>query len=46
LLFQTTPLTSGWDGTYNGQPMISSDYWYSISLEDGRVMKGHFSLKR
>lgn len=46
LLFQTTPLSTGWDGTYNGQPMISSDYWYSISLEDGRVMKGHFSLKR
>lgn len=46
LLYQTTPLSSGWDGTYNGQPMTSSDYWYSVLLEDGRVIKGNFSLKR
>lgn len=46
LLYQTTPLSSGWDGTYNGEPMISSDYWYSVLLEDGRVIKGNFSLKR
>lgn len=46
LLYQTTPLSSGWDGTYNGEPMISSDYWYSVLLEDGRLIKGNFSLKR
>lgn len=46
LLYQTTPLSSGWDGTYNGQPMTSSDYWYSVLLEDGRLIKGNFSLKR
>ncbi len=46
LLKQISPLSQGWDGTFNGDQMPSSDYWYSIQLEDGRVLKGHFSLKR
>jgi gliding motility-associated-like protein len=37
---------SGWDGNYNGNPLPSDDYWYVIELEDGRVLKGHFSLVR
>ncbi|MEO9501591.1 MAG: T9SS type B sorting domain-containing protein, partial [Nonlabens ulvanivorans] len=36
----------GWDGTYNGNPMPSSDYWYLVELSDGRSFKGHFALKR
>ena len=46
LLKQINPLTVGWDGTYNGNEMDSSDYWYLINLEDGRIVKGHFTLKR
>ena len=46
LLKQISPFSQGWDGTYNGKPMSSSDYWYVINLEDGRIFKGHFSLKR
>lgn len=46
LVKQISPLTQGWDGTFNGQQMPASDYWYSIQLEDGRVLKGHFALKR
>lgn len=46
LVKQISPQTQGWDGTFTGQPMPASDYWYSIQLEDGRVFKGHFSLKR
>jgi gliding motility-associated-like protein len=46
LITQIKPLTPGWDGTYNGNQMPSSDYWYAVQLEDGRVLKGHFSLKR
>jgi len=38
--------SAGWDGTYNGSPMPSSDYWYRIQLEDGRMVSGHFSLIR
>jgi len=35
-----------WDGTYNGKPLISSDYWYVLILPNGKVYKGHFALKR
>lgn len=37
---------SGWDGTYNGQPMPSGDYWYHVTLDNGDIIKGHFTLKR
>ena len=46
LLKQISPLGKGWDGTYNGELMPSSDYWYSVQLENGKILKGHFSLKR
>lgn len=46
LLQQFNPSSSGWDGTFNGASMPSSDYWYMVQLEDGRTVKGHFSLKR
>ncbi|MBC3847959.1 T9SS type B sorting domain-containing protein, partial [Winogradskyella echinorum] len=35
-----------WDGTYNGIALPSSDYWYSILYKNGKILKGHFSLKR
>ncbi|WP_140487091.1 T9SS type B sorting domain-containing protein [Flavobacterium sp. GSA192] len=46
LIKQISPTGTGWDGNFNGNPMPASDYWYSIQLEDGKVMKGHFALKR
>ena len=47
LLKQWVPSRSeGWDGTFNGTPLPSDDYWYTIKLDDGREAKGHFSLKR
>ncbi|TXE09489.1 T9SS type B sorting domain-containing protein [Gelidibacter salicanalis] len=46
LLKQLNPLGKGWDGTYVGQPMAPDDYWFSITLQDGRTVKGHFTLKR
>jgi gliding motility-associated-like protein len=46
LLKQLIPTSSGWNGTFNGQPLPADDYWYTIKLEDGREAKGHFSLKR
>ena len=36
----------GWDGTYNGEVLPADDYWYSLVLADGRILKGHFALKR
>lgn len=46
LIKQISPTGTGWDGTFNGNPMPASDYWYSVQLENGKVMKGHFALKR
>lgn len=38
--------TEGWNGRYNGTDLPSSDYWFTMDLENGRTVKGHFSLKR
>ncbi|WP_162984992.1 T9SS type B sorting domain-containing protein, partial [Mesonia aquimarina] len=54
LIKQISPVGEGWDGTYNGKPMPSNDYWfrveYSESLPDGsqqpREFKANFTLKR
>jgi gliding motility-associated-like protein len=46
LLKQIFPNSNGWDGTFNGQAIPSDDYWYTVVLEDGREIKGHFALKR
>ncbi|OGS69928.1 MAG: hypothetical protein A3F91_05760 [Flavobacteria bacterium RIFCSPLOWO2_12_FULL_35_11] len=46
LLKQLTFNDLGWDGTYNGQPLFASDYWFTADLGDGRTFKEHFSLKR
>ncbi|TRX22734.1 Ig-like domain-containing protein [Flavobacterium franklandianum] len=47
LLKQWVPsLNQGWDGTFNGVPLPTDDYWFTLKLEDGREAKGHFSLKR
>jgi len=44
LLAKVSPESLGWDGKFNGYQMPSSDYWFTIVLEDGRTKKGHFSL--
>lgn len=37
----------GWDGTYAGNPLPASDYWYVINLpESDRQLMGHFTLIR
>ncbi|MEP7094557.1 MAG: T9SS type B sorting domain-containing protein, partial [Flavobacterium sp.] len=46
LLKQLSPTGDGWDGTYIGIQMPSDDYWYVITLENNRIYKGHFALKR
>ena len=38
---------TGWDGTYNGAPMPSADYWYEIDVEEiDQQYYGHFTLLR
>ena len=37
----------GWDGTYNGHQMPSTDYWYEIYVYDiYKTYTGHFTLLR
>jgi gliding motility-associated-like protein len=38
--------TDSWDGKYIGNDLPSDDYWFHVNLADGRIIKGHFSLKR
>jgi gliding motility-associated-like protein len=33
-------------GTYNGQLLPATDYWFVVTRENGKEYKGHFSLKR
>lgn len=46
LLKQIIPGGNGWDGTFNGRQMPSSEYWYKVQLGDGRLLTGSFSLIR
>ena len=46
LIKELEPLSKGWDGILNGYNLPSSDYWFHVTLQDGRVFKGHFALKR
>ncbi|MFC7358626.1 T9SS type B sorting domain-containing protein, partial [Jejudonia soesokkakensis] len=49
LLKQLSPQSAGWDGTYNGNPLPSSDYWFRVEYmedETPKEFKGHFTLKR
>lgn len=45
-LFQINARNQVWDGTFNGNALPSSDYWFSINLTNGKTVKGHFTLKR
>jgi gliding motility-associated-like protein len=38
--------SAGWNGIFEGRPMPATDYWFVIELENGRKIKGHFSLIR
>lgn len=49
LLTQIYPSKGGWDGTYNGSIMPSTDYWFTVTFEENyqtKEFKSHFSLKR
>lgn len=51
LIKQLSPNSIGWDGTFNGQKMPSSDYWFTVRYtepKDGTLhnFNAHFTLKR
>ncbi|MDG5492884.1 T9SS type B sorting domain-containing protein, partial [Psychroserpens sp. SPM9] len=40
-----------WNGTYNGNPMPTSDYWFVVEYNEPNTgsrkeFKAHFTLKR
>ncbi|OAZ02956.1 T9SS type B sorting domain-containing protein [Flavobacterium succinicans] len=47
LLIELSPSKVSWDGSFNQNPLPSTDYWYVLKLDDSGIEKrGHFSLKR
>ena len=50
LLKVISTLGAGWDGTYLGNPMPSSDYWFMVEYfaadDSPRTFRSHFTLKR
>jgi len=46
LLKQFNSPNFSWNGTLNNYLLPADDYWFSLIFEDGKNIKGHFSLKR
>ena len=46
LITQIDPVSIGWDGNYNGNPLPSSDYWFKARDNLNNIIQGHFALKR
>ncbi|WMW76937.1 T9SS type B sorting domain-containing protein [Flavobacterium sp. 20NA77.7] len=49
LIKQLFPPGIGWDGTYIGQQLPSTDYWFTVEYtekQQRKLFKSHFSLKR
>ncbi|MET2983741.1 T9SS type B sorting domain-containing protein [Aureibaculum conchae] len=46
VLTKIDPAGEGWNGRYRGKLLPESDYWFKVQLEDGRTLKGNFSLIR
>lgn len=46
---EITPTSNGWNGSFNGQPLPSTDYWFTVDYyEKGtlKTFKSHFAMKR
>ena len=49
LIKQITPATNGWNGSFNGEELPSTDYWFVVNYEEkgiNREFKGNFAMKR
>jgi gliding motility-associated-like protein len=53
LIKQMNEYDPGWDGSFNGKPLPSTDYWFKLSYldDDGnrvyaKYLQSHFSLRR
>ena len=46
LVADVKALSNGWNGIHEGKPLPASDYWYLVKFDNGRTVRGHFSLVR
>lgn len=53
LIKQMTEFDTGWDGSFKGKPLPSTDYWFKLSYVDddgnrtyAKYLQSHFSLRR
>ena len=46
LLLELNTLNPSWNGTYLKNELAADDYWFQLNFGDGKIIKGHFSLKR
>jgi gliding motility-associated-like protein len=46
LIKQMNSNASGWDGTFNKKQLPADDYWFVLTLYNGKTLKSHFTLKR
>lgn len=53
LIKEMTEFSAGWDGSLNGRPLPSTDYWFKLSYLDdtgnrinAKYLQNHFSLRR
>ncbi|MCX2720578.1 T9SS type B sorting domain-containing protein [Lentiprolixibacter aurantiacus] len=53
LIVQIDQNSAGWDGTFNGRELPSTDYWFRLTYTDtegqrieAKLVRNHFSLRR
>jgi len=46
ILKELNAINPSWNGTYVENDLIADDYWFEVNFGDGKIIKGHFSLKR
>jgi gliding motility-associated-like protein len=46
LIKEINAINPSWNGKYIGKELPSDDYWFQLNFGDGKIIKGHFSLKR
>ena len=45
LIKQLSPTGAGWNGTYNGNPLPSSDYWFTVEYQEPNASDGSIVTK-
>jgi gliding motility-associated-like protein len=46
LLKELNSINPSWNGIYLENELPADDYWFHLNFGDGKIIKGHFSLKR